>query len=178
MSLGYYLQQAQAAVDFVKSKMVDGADNSVWDLISSGWDSHSCVPEMRGSYQTEFWKNSPAQERIKVAAMWAERMGCGNCGEQSAIAYQWLLARGVLPLEFMAFEPPKNHNFVVLGRDPASDVAKAGTWGPDAVVCDPWKGKAYVASMLPQVWPAGVPKLVTGVAAPPPPPPKKAFSGR
>lgn len=169
-SVGYYLREAQEAVDYVQSKMVEGADNRPLDVIASLFTAHSCVSDMRASYQTEFWKNSPWAERIRVAALWAEHSGCGNCGEQSAMAYEWLRLRGVLPLEFMGLMPPKNHNFVVLGRDPASDVANPNTWGHSAVVCDPWKRKAYVAALLYLYWPGGVPKLMTGIELPPPPP--------
>lgn len=166
-SAGYYLEQAQFAVAYVKSKMVDGADNHIWDIFTSGLDSRSCVPEMRDSYRTDFYNRQPAAERIKVAAMWAEASGCGNCGEQAAIAYQWLLRNSVLPVEFMQFAKPKDHNFVVLGRIASSDVAQPATWGPDAVICDPWKNRSYLAIMLNQIWPGCTPELVVGVPLPP-----------
>jgi hypothetical protein len=155
--VGYYLQQSQAAVAYVKTRMTLGANNNA-DIFTSFFESRSCVPETRGSYQTEFWKALPAPERIKVAAIWAEHSGCGNCGEQSAIAYEWLRRCGVLPLEYMVFQAPKDHAFVVVGRDPGSVAAQPATWGPNAVVCDPWKNKAYLASALSQVWPGGIPK--------------------
>ena len=166
-TVGYYLQQAQAAVSYVKSKMSLGAGNNGWDLLTSGLDSAGCVTGMRESYKTAFWHGASPAEQIRVAALWAEQSGCGNCGEQSAVAYQWLLRQGVAPVEYMNFKPPKDHAFVVLGRQPGSDVARPATWGPAAVVCDPWTNKSYLASQLHQEWPGGIPKLVEPAPAPP-----------
>jgi hypothetical protein len=172
----HYVQQARFAVAYVKSKMSSGADNRPWDVITSLGESSECVPEMRGKYASDFHFSLPMAEQIKVAAIWAERSGCGNCWEQSAIAYQWLLRNNVLPVEFMQFEHPKDHAFVVLGRDPTTWIAQPSSWGPSAVVCDAWKNKAYAPGMLNQFWPFGVPKRVVG--APEPPQALRASSGR
>ena len=38
-TVDYYLERAQTAVNYVKSKMVDGAANKIGDILSSGFDS-------------------------------------------------------------------------------------------------------------------------------------------
>lgn len=132
---------------------------------------------MRTNYKTEFFHMAPAGEQIRIAALWAEQHGCGNCGEQAALAYQWLLEQKVSPLEYMNLARPKDHAFVVLGRVPGSQISNPSTWGPAAVVCDPWKYKAYPAAVLYLNWPGGVPQLVEP-APTPPAPPLSAAAGR
>jgi hypothetical protein len=161
-AVSYYREKAQAAVDFVKSKMVLGADNSVWDRLTSLNESRACLVEMRPNYMTEFYNHAPAAEQVKIRALWGEAFGCGNCGEQSAMAYEWLRKNGVTPVENMRFMSGGNHAFVVLGRDPSSDPAKPATWGASAIVCDPWKGEVYPPGTLGVKWPGAVPGIITG----------------
>jgi hypothetical protein len=43
-----------------------------------------------------------------------------------------------------------DHAFVVIGRAASSKAADYKTWGPDAVVCDPWGGVVCAASEIPK----------------------------
>ncbi|MFI5120122.1 MAG: hypothetical protein ACHQM4_06895 [Thermoanaerobaculia bacterium] len=83
---------------------------------------------------------------IRTIADDALSRGCGNCGEQAAIAFMMLVDKRVEPIDYVfCAGEGDDHAFVVIGRREGSDVRKysAQTWGPDAVVCDPWMGKAY-----------------------------------
>jgi hypothetical protein len=93
---------------------------------------------------------------------------CGNCTEQDAVAIQFLLQYNVRPLDLMdlALFSSIDHTFIVIGRLPGGVVTDPdwlpnpqsrlwgtrdrdpSTWGPDAVVCDPWHdlGKVYPAT--------------------------------
>ena len=144
-----YLSEAQQAVRYVQSKMTVGAENKLGDEFRSLGGSFICVLAER-SVEDESPGGSIEATITRSAAI-AEAAGCGNCGEQSAIAFVYLRDRGVRPLEYMHF---KNHDhaFVALNRPKGSDESKPGTWGIDAVVCDPWKGSAYKASELHLVW--------------------------
>ena len=70
-------------------------------------------------------------------------MGCGNCAEQSALAFVQLRdAWRVSPLDWMQVGNWK-HGFVVIGRiAETTDSARIETWNTEATVCDPWKGFA------------------------------------
>jgi hypothetical protein len=98
---------------------------------------------------------------IRHEAMVAKRFGCGNCGEQSAVAFMYLMQYRVSPLDYMAFTN-LDHAFVVLGRPKATDDSAVSTWGDLAVVCDPWKneGIAYPAEYLQIQWPNGRPRSI------------------
>ncbi|KTD18444.1 hypothetical protein [Legionella jordanis] len=73
------------------------------------------------------------------------KYGIGNCGELSAIAFLLLLE---CPLKYVKGEYirvekinityPGDHCFVIIGREASSDLRDPSTWGPDAVICDPW----------------------------------------
>lgn len=82
-----------------------------------------------------------ADVRAQVAAF----SRCGNCVEQSALAFEYLRGRGERGMAWMGF-PDHNHMFVVMGlHTRPCDIAFFNIgggaplgWGPNAVVCDPW----------------------------------------
>jgi hypothetical protein len=100
----------------------------------------------------------PKLERIHRWAAAAQQSHCGNCGEQTAVAFTFLERDRILrPLDFMYFKPPFDHNYVVIGRIAGSNDSDVSTWGKNAVVCDPWSNKAYPAADLAKHWPGRVP---------------------
>lgn len=90
---------------------------------------------------------NPGWEHVlEFSARWAKHYGCGNCGEQSAMAFVYLRQQNVFPLDWYQVDDFK-HAFVIIGRDPLSSVRDYRTWGGEAVVCDPWRGIAdYVTA--------------------------------
>ncbi|HHF7344084.1 TPA: hypothetical protein ACPSKB_000485 [Legionella feeleii] len=71
--------------------------------------------------------------------------GVGNCDELSGIAYLLLLecpskytGNQTIRIEKINITSPGDHCFVVIGRRKNSDLRDPSTWGPDAVICDPW----------------------------------------
>lgn len=41
-----------------------------------------------------------------------------------------------------------DHYLLVIGRDPATDATDSKTWNDTTVVCDPWAGRSYAASVF------------------------------
>jgi hypothetical protein len=154
MGFGTNLTFATKAVDYVKSKMTVGASNKVMDVVSTGFGSALCVMAMRGVQDEAEWE--PAREDqipgwlVRVAAI-AESAGCGNCGEQAALAFVHLYRElKVRPVHMMSRTGGVDHAFVVIGRAAGSKDGDYKTWGDAAVVCDPWHGKAYAARDIPK----------------------------
>lgn len=88
---------------------------------------------------------------IRTIAESALSKGCGNCGEQAAIAFIMLVDKKKEPIDYMfCAGEGDDHAFVVIGRREGSDVRKYNkqTWGDDALVCDPWMGLAYSCSEM------------------------------
>ena len=73
---------------------------------------------------------------VRLMAEGAKKNKCGNCGENSALAFMWLYDQGVRPLDWMNLGAA-DHAFVVIGRKPGA-AANWKAWGRDAVVCDSW----------------------------------------
>ena len=142
---------AAAAVSYVQSKMTVGAANKGEDILLTLGGSLSCVADEREYAKQQGWDSLPIEERLRNVAALAEEKGCGNCGEQSAMAFVYLLDRHILPLDWMGLESGK-HNYVVVGRTRHGEPGDPNTWGPEAVVCDPWKGEAYSPKMLIPYW--------------------------
>lgn len=92
-------------------------------------------------------EGAPAGTRTeaKARSMVASRFGVGNCTEQSAIAFEWLMNRGEQGIAWIEF-PDHDHMFTLLGLHaaPAQDEtfrmrqSSPASWSPTAVVCDPW----------------------------------------
>jgi hypothetical protein len=140
-----YLTFAREAIDHASRKLVDGRANDVVDVVTSLGASRVCVHETRkaskGVEDELDWLSW-----IHAVAHRAERSGCGNCGECAAMAFHFLEARPVRPLEYMTLAKPGDHAFVVIGRPLNSKLSDVKTWGA-AVICDAWDrpGKAYPA---------------------------------
>jgi peptidoglycan hydrolase-like protein with peptidoglycan-binding domain len=73
----------------------------------------------------------------RIVANLANKNGCGNCGENSILAFMFLYDLGVRPIDRMELDQKADHAFVVIGRA-AGDANDWANWGPRAVVCDPW----------------------------------------
>ncbi|MHB1222363.1 MAG: ankyrin repeat domain-containing protein [Gammaproteobacteria bacterium] len=73
----------------------------------------------------------------------AVKHGVGNCGDLADLLV--LLLREYHPennlaifYESVCIRGRGDHAFLVINRDPASDIRDVDSWGPDAIICDPW----------------------------------------
>jgi hypothetical protein len=108
---------AQSAVEYVRKKMTVGASNKVRDVVSSRGTSLLCLPAERGVEEEQ--ASGRFDQYLRMVAAIAENTGCGNCGEQAAIAFVYLMDRGIRPLDFMPLASPGDHAF---------DIKDPGTW--------------------------------------------------
>ena len=130
------LQERQAN----KTKEIEKAVNVQRDLIKTSISN-------KADLDTE-------QKAILVGAT-VELSGLGNCGEQSRVAFKYLVTKGAPGLAIVNWGKISrlsnqenalsgNHTFVVIGMDPnVPNVTEASLvfppkWGENAVVCDPW----------------------------------------
>jgi len=77
----------------------------------------------------------------------------GKCGELTTLVLFYLLKKRLpVRVEILNFDEKKkgDHTFVVIGRDPGSDLNDPSTWGKNAVIVDPWLRIAYPVSLAPQ----------------------------
>ena len=75
---------------------------------------------------------------IKLLANIAEAANAGNCQEMAAVAFLFLMEKGITPIELVSIP---THTFIIIGRDPASSIHDSENWGEDVVICDPWRRK-------------------------------------
>ncbi|MCK5818548.1 MAG: hypothetical protein KAH18_04695 [Psychromonas sp.] len=88
---------------------------------------------------------------IQKLADEVSRTQTGSCGEQTALAFNYLFSRGERGMAIMTIAG--KHMFLLIGlkqRPPLSSVIfiSAGSpdeWGEDAVICDPWYQEWFVA---------------------------------
>lgn len=147
MSIQANLARARLAVDFVQQKMTVGAGNKFGDIARSFGGALLCVPASRSVDIAV--PRGPIPAWLREAAAKAEHVGCGNCGEQAALAFIDLHERHhAHPLDYMA-RTNRDHAFVVIGRARGSRIDDYTTWGNEAVVCDPWDLKTYTATEIP-----------------------------
>ncbi len=152
---GYYLSAASIANEYVKKKMTIGASNKMrWDFPKAWACSGSLIntgamrkhvdrlmdEALSQEYYTTEMEGAIKYQRIYLekSAEAAQAYGCGNCGEQSAIAFVYLRQLKTFPIDWMQVNDYE-HAFVIIGRALGSEPTDYLTWGPDAVVCDPWR---------------------------------------
>ncbi|MDC9594550.1 hypothetical protein [Xenorhabdus sp. IM139775] len=83
-----------------------------------------------------------------ISNNYAIEAGVGNCNEKSQIAFTYLLLRGARPLErFVIINDMgiSDHAFIVIGRN-QGEPHQSASWNPEAVICDPWDNKAFLAN--------------------------------
>lgn len=137
---------AKEAVAHARLALTLGATNKWKDLLRTRGESMICVVASRGvEIAGEAEGGIPW---LRAVAAKAEHVGCGNCGENAAIAFMYLFERGIRPLDFMSGGDPVDHAFVLIGRPRSGAASDPKSWGTEAVICDPWHedGGAYLAS--------------------------------
>lgn len=152
-----YLNAAIQTVKYVDTKMDIGSSNKFGNSYYGFPARYLCVAESRSKIVDDLKKQGPDIKRtgadplkamVDTWASWSRFYGCGNCGEQSALAFVQLRdVWKVFPLDWMQYGN-FTHGFVVLGRIGATNPAKIETWNPEAVICDPWRGEALPASAV------------------------------
>jgi hypothetical protein len=141
---------------YVQKKMDIGASNKFGDNLGGLTLPVWCVSQTRDDIARDLKSQAaeikrtgsdPLKAIVDTWARHARDMGCGNCGEQSALAFVQLRdVWHVSPLDWMQVGGWK-HGFVVVGRiAEATNASNVGTWNPEAVVCDPWRGFARAAA--------------------------------
>ena len=108
------LALARQAVKHVVGKMSLGAQNKPSDVLASWGQSLICVFAIRSVEVSG--EDTTSVRGLRIWAAKAESAGCGNCGEQSAIAFVHLMDLKVRPLDYM-IRTNKDHAFVVIGRE-------------------------------------------------------------
>lgn len=155
MTFSEYMAAAKAAVTHVRSSVRYRGLNT-----AGGWirdplnvpqkfaariDSKIQGAQRSAQYQGRLVGEYYINEMEKLA----RDTNTGNCSELTAVAFNYLKARGVSPIDYFAvFRGSWNHAFVILNRDagvPVSDFAK---WSYSAVVCDPLYDRAGDAGFL------------------------------
>ncbi|HEX8639198.1 MAG TPA: hypothetical protein VF692_14105 [Pyrinomonadaceae bacterium] len=153
--LKYNLSAAVIANQYVKSKMTIGASNKLRVDFPVAWacsgsaintgamreqvdlDVAAALPGIKPKNKLQLTYQLQRIILEKSAAR-AEQFGCGNCGEQSAIAFVYLRRQKTFPLDWMEVNDFE-HGFVIIGRKRGSDTTDYRTWGDEAVICDPWR---------------------------------------
>lgn len=149
------LRLARNAVRYVKDKMTFGASNRLESYASIPGMPLApaiCVATLRAAELVQDQFRDEYELTANGVPTWlesasgkAESLGCGNCGEQAALAFMYLLLKKqVKPLDYM-HRNNVDHAFVVIGRDSGASPSEPERWGNSAVVCDPWNEQAYRA---------------------------------
>jgi hypothetical protein len=150
MSLEFNLIAADMAVRATVELLHIGPDNRPHHSFLRTLRAAMCVPDLKEDIkkQDEVIKAAGAGklERIMMWAAKARSAGCGNCGEHAAVAFMELLLRSCYPLD-LVYIHGGDHNFVLIGREDGSSIEDPLTWGPETVVCDPYWGESYEASL-------------------------------
>lgn len=163
MSLAHNLSIAKLGVEYTNKLLSKGSSNKTLDLLGSAFLNGFRVGELR-EVTSKFTgmggvpagssvelKNLP---KIRWMAHTAKKAKVGNCGECASVAFMYLRdIQRAKRLDWMRYNKPGDHAWVVIGRAQKSKTSDYKTWGPEAVVCDPWGNVAFPANQVPSKLP-------------------------
>jgi hypothetical protein len=150
------IEEARLALRHVKSLMVFGAGNKLSDTIPTLGFSIMATSEARKMQDKQLadikLKLKPDTRAWNIAyveamASSAQHWGAGNCGEQAALAFQFLRNKGIRPLDYCRYQN-SDHAFVILRSLKLITPSNFKEWSVDAVLCDPWYNRAEIAGMM------------------------------
>lgn len=164
MSPSKNLKLAQLAVEYTNALLSKGSSNKWRDMIltygMNGWlvgamrehrDKFSGIGGMAPDAPPEL----QMLPKIRWMAKAAKEAEVGNCSECASVAFMFLRdIHRVRRLDWMHYLGPGDHAWVVIGRAKNSSSGDYRTWGPSAVVCDPWGEVAFMARDVPHKLPA------------------------
>jgi hypothetical protein len=124
----------------------NGASKDVLERIGDGYDANldTPAPDCTAPYNEGFRAYSHFTRAFYES-------GQGNCGEMSCAATVECARQGLHPVEQFCLRDRSadgDHGICIVGRDLSSDCNDFTTWGPEAVVVDPWSQQCYPASEL------------------------------
>lgn len=155
MPLDINLDLARRAVDYARhhvtlipNQMMSDADSPLLKLLDERiefrenleFSPKTDLTRLFGTLSSEVTASKTLAEKARIS-------GVGNCGHLSHLAFDFLRQQGPASIPYEIFTiVDGDHMFIVIGRLPGSDENDPSTWGPDAVVCDPWAHRCYPAS--------------------------------
>ncbi len=160
----FYLATAKMAMQYVNEKIDIGASNKFSDMFDPRTviTVKLCTMELYDQVDAELASYPDAREvnknnefefnkrYLKANADKARQLGCGNCAEQSALAFTYLENHKVFPIDWVCTES-FSHAFVIVNRQKASNLNNYLSWGETAVICDPWRGVTDYAKSQPSL---------------------------
>lgn len=99
-------------------------------------------------FQICFTSTTLAAYQATLDTLIVEISQLGNCNEYAFLALHYLSKHAKTLCEKVHISNG-DHVFIVIGRNPDSDINNAKTWGPDVVICDPLTDKVYAAKDIP-----------------------------
>lgn len=105
------------------------------------------IADQRKAYENTTF--STIMETFETIKREASQKKCANCGENAYLAYGELVKQGIKPYlillnvedkEQKSIKPNTDHLFCVINTGKDFDATKPSTWGPDALIVDPWIG--------------------------------------
>lgn len=126
-------------------------DKKTAGIIANGTNNHFSLNETEDELIIEIkLDDNTFEELMNLQCSFASKFPVGDCNEYADLAMNCLNTYYKLSgtkAEIFSIEKG-DHIILVMDRDPNSDPTNPSTWGKQAVICDPWIGKVYPASMI------------------------------
>lgn len=111
-------------------------------------DIHKAIAKMRAAYEKTLSGSFMLEQdyrlfQFETALETISQVG--NCGELALFAFDYVLRTYPTVRAEVVQMVNGNHVFVVIGRDPASDINDPSTYGENALICDALEREVYLA---------------------------------
>jgi hypothetical protein len=148
----YYQAEAQMAVNYTRQILAWGASNKLYDQAVTLGTVNIGVLRTRITTFAGSITNGSGESTMdywKRVARNASNACAGNCQEHAAVAFVYLMNRGVKPIEIVSVP---NHAFVVVGRgvkpSETGDIGFPNGWADYCWISDPWRGRVIQGKQL------------------------------
>lgn len=155
LELNKNLEIARKAIEYAHSK-IQRCSNAPHLSNAETLSIYSVVTDMRNNRNLSIKEslkelfsvpNSRDVRIMKKHVRGVKEYHVGNCGEYADLVLNFLRKNNVDLAELVVIIDD-NHVFVVINRNPKSDINKPEEWGENAIICDAWANKVYLASEI------------------------------
>lgn len=156
LSLDAVLKIADAAKKHARDKIKKGytqienndlSETYYLSLRQAVTDIRSDVTEKVKTRATNISLEDTGLQFFQQSVETSEKYSLGNCRELAILALDYVLNNTQPEFNAEVYQIlGGDHAFLVINRKPISNPQDPATWGDNAVICDPWSNKVYLAS--------------------------------
>lgn len=150
------MHYAQETILFSSNYLIRYPFRGRRDIFSDDFDRFNQIKSISSYIRDENVSGTNAKDFLSKSVARIAKYRIGNCGQFARVGLQYAIDRATSQRVEMFYVTGGDHVFLVIGRKKDSDPNDTQTWGPDAVICDPWVSSCFPAKLIKEMLPSKV----------------------